>query len=136
MKFGEKVKKARQERKMTQKELAERAGISLRTVLNYEGGERLPKSRKVYASIADALGMDESVLIDDDAEFVLHASEEYGSRGAKQAEELVGRVLALYAGGELDEEDMDAMAAALQEAYWQAKKINRKYVPKKFLKDE
>ena len=55
MKFGEKVKKARQERKMTQKELAERAGISLRTVLNYEGGERLPKSRKVYASIADSM---------------------------------------------------------------------------------
>lgn len=36
----------------------------------------------------------------------------------------------MYAGGELAEEDMEAMMRAFQEAYWKAKEKNRKYVPK------
>ena len=45
-------------------------------------------------------------------------------------------VEALYAGGELEERDMDAMMRALQDAYWRAKEINRKFVPKKYREEE
>ena len=132
MKFGEKIRAARLKRGFSQKELAGKAHIALRTIQNYESGERMPKSKETYAALARALDISEEMLRDEEAEFILEASRRYGERGEKQARALVEQVAALYAGGELAEEDMDAMAAALQEAYWQAKQINRKYVPKKY----
>lgn len=35
----------------------------------------------------------------------------------------------------MTEEDMEEMVHAVQEAYWIAKKKNKKYTPKKYLKD-
>ena len=64
--------------------------------------------------------------------FVIKATEKYGSKGHEQAERLIKEVSGLYAGGELAEEDMEAMMRAFQEAYWKAKEKNRKYVPKKY----
>lgn len=132
MKFGEKVRAARLAAKYSQRKLANITGISLRTIQNYESGERLPKQRETYPILAEALNMDVEVLKDDEAEFVLKATEKYGSRGSAQAERLVKEVSGLYAGGELAEEDMDAMMKAIQEAYWIAKEKNRKYVPMKY----
>ena len=48
-------------------------------------------------------------------------------------EELVAGVSALFAGGELSENDKDAVMRALQDAYWMAKERNKeKYTPKKY----
>ena len=62
----------------------------------------------------------------------MQAAEEYGERGSRQAEKLIAEISGLYAGGSLAEEDMDAMMLAIQDAYWLAKKENRKYVPVKY----
>lgn len=136
MNFGEKVRQARIVARYSQKELAQMTGITHRTIQNYESGERLPKQRAVYAQLAKALNIEENVLLDDNAEFIVKVNEEYGSRGSVQAKKLVEEVRGLYAGGELAEEDMDAMMMAIQDAYWIAKKKNRKYVPLKYRKDE
>lgn len=136
MTFGEKVRAARKERGLSQKELAKRTGIAVRTIINYESGARMPKSKESYKSLAEVLDVDLASLMDETAEFTIQASEKYGSRGRRQAEKLVEDVAALYAGGELDERDMDAMMKALQDAYWRAKEINRKYVPKKYREEE
>ena len=53
----------------------------------------------------------------------------------RQALEMVNDIAAMWAGGEMDEEDMDAVMQAMQEAYWEAKKNNRKYVNKRYLKE-
>ena len=132
MTFGEKVRTARIERDLSQKELARRTGIAVRTIVNYETGTRRPKRRESYVALAEVLDVDLHSLMDDNAAFVIQASEKFGSRGQRQAEKLVEDVKALYAGGELNEEDMDAMMRAIQDAYWEAKKINRKYVPRKY----
>ena len=120
MKFGEKVRAARLAAKYSQRQLADMTGIALRTIQNYESGERLPKQKENYQLLATALNVD------------VEATEKYGARGNAQAERLVKEVSGLYAGGELAEEDMDAMMKAIQEAYWIAKEKNRKYVPKKY----
>ena len=133
MTFGEKVRKARLELKMSQDQLAEKAGISKRALSNYETGGLLPKSRETYDKLADVLQMEVSVLLDEDAEFVMRAREEYGYRGAKQALELVQQVTALYSGGELCLEDMEAMDRALHEAFNIAKKINKRHTNKRYL---
>ena len=72
-------------------------------------------------------------LLSEDEEFVLQAQQSYGYKGAKNAEELVADVSALFAGGELSENDKDAVMRALQDAYWMAKERNKeKYTPKKY----
>ena len=69
MKFGEKVRKARLAAKYSQKQLAEMTGIALRTIQNYESGERMPKQKETYPLLADALGIEVSSLMDDNADF-------------------------------------------------------------------
>ncbi len=136
MKFGEKIRKARQARNMSQKDLARASGMALRTIQNYESGAVLPRKRDTYLALARALDLHEEVLLDDSASFVVRANEQYGSRGARQAWDMVADIAAMWAGGEMDEEDMDAIMQAMQDAYWEAKKMNRKYVPKAYRKDD
>jgi transcriptional regulator with XRE-family HTH domain len=132
MNFGEKIRLAREAAKYTQAELAAISGIAKRTIQNYESGERMPKKREIYARLANVLNIEESVLLDDTAEFVLKAQAELGARASRQAEQLVEEVRGLYSGGNLADEDMDAMMKAIQDAYWIAKKKNRKFVPLKY----
>ena len=136
MEFSEKIRNARMAKGWTQKDLAQATGMALRTIQNYELGARLPKKRDTYLALAKALDINEDVLLDDNASFVLRANERYGSRGARQAWDMVADIAAMWSGGEMDEEDMDSIMQAMQEAYWEAKKNNRKYVPKKYRKGE
>ena len=136
MEFNEKIRNARMAKGWTQKDLAQATGMALRTIQNYELGARLPKKRDTYLALAKALDINEDVLLDDNASFVLRANERYGSRGARQAWDMVAESAAMWSGGEMDEEDMDSIMQAMQEAYWEAKKNNRKYVPKKYRKGE
>ncbi len=136
MEFNEKIRNARMAKGWTQKDLAQATGMALRTIQNYELGARLPKKRDTYLALAKALDINEDVLLDDNASFVLRANERYGSRGARQAWDMVADIAAMWSGGEMDEEDMDSIMQAMQEAYWEAKKNNRKYVPKKYRKGE
>ena len=136
MNLGEKIRTARIAKRMSQTDLAKASGVSLRTIQNYESGARLPKSKSTYARLAAALDMNEQVLLDSNAAFILRTSEEYGDRGARQAWELVEDFKALAAGGKMEEEDMDEIMRAMQDAYWEAKKNNRKYVNKRYRKDE
>lgn len=135
MKFGEKLRDLRQENGLTQAELAEKAGISLRTISYYESGTTYPKNRNVYKTLADILNVDANYLRNEGNEFITLAKQKYGYRGAKQAEEIVAEVTGLFAGGELSEEDKDEVMQALQQAYWDAKEENKKYTPIKYKKD-
>ena len=136
MNLSEKIKNARAAKQMSQNDLAKATGISLRTIQNYESGARMPKSRDTYTKLSAALGIDEKVLMDENADFVLRANEQYGGRGARQAWDLVADFKVLAAGGEIAEEDMDEIMHAMQEAYWEAKRNNRKYVNKRYQKED
>lgn len=131
MDFKDKLKNARTARGISQIELAEQTGISRRSIQNYEMGTKLPKQRETYGKLAQALGIDAAVLMDETIDFVLRANEQYGNIAMKQALDLVEDVRALWAGGEMEEDDMDEIMRALQEAYWDAKKNNRKYAGKR-----
>lgn len=135
MKFGEKLRKYRLEKRLTQSELAKQAGINVNTISNYESGKTYPQNREVYSILAQILGVNPDHLHNENDDFLSDASAKYGSRGARQAQELIDELTGLFAGGELAEEDMDAMARAVQEAYWDAKEKNRKYTPKKYRKE-
>ena len=57
MTFGEKLHRARKEKGLTQAELANQAGLGLRTIIAYEKGETYPQKRSTYQTLADILGV-------------------------------------------------------------------------------
>ena len=134
MKFCEKLKEARTRAGLKQEELAKALGVSLRTITNYESGERYPKKREIYYKLAELFHTEENYFLNEDEDFLLTAVEKYGSKGAKQARELMEEVSGLFAGGNIADEDLDEMMRGIQEAYRIAKEKHKKYTPKKLRK--
>ena len=120
---------------MKQAEVATAVGVSRRTYISYEQEGRYPRKRDVYAKLADTLGCSVNYLMSEEEEFVMGVGEQYGSRGKRQAEELVAELSGMFAGGELSDKDMDAVMIALQKAYFDCKEDNKKYTPNKYRKD-
>ncbi len=126
MSFGDKLKTLREEKGLTQTELAEVLGTSLKTISNYEVKGVRPRKMDMYEKIADYFDVNINYLLTQDNDFVLEAAKTYGYEGAKDAEAILSSVTGLFAGGELPEEDRDALFSAIQEAYWEAKLEDKK----------
>lgn len=134
MKFNERLKKIREDKGLTQEQLAKQSGISSRMIQKYESGGSRPRY-DAAEKLAQALDISISELLGENEVMIAQAREKYGTKGAKQAEELMQEVTGLFAGGELAEEDMDVMMKAFQDAYWLAKEKNKKYTRKDYRKD-
>lgn len=132
MKFGEKLRKQRRMLDLTQQQMADSLGTSLRTYTNYENSGKHPRKRETYVKLAQIFEVDLNYLLTEDEEFTMKAYDEYGSRGAKEAERLVTQLGGMFAGGELSDDDMDAVMLSMQKLYWDAKEQNKKYTPKKY----
>ncbi|KNY29489.1 helix-turn-helix domain-containing protein [Pseudobacteroides cellulosolvens] len=131
MLFGDKIKELRTLAGMSQQELASNAGLSLRSIQNYESNKRYPKDVAILNKLCKALDTTIEDLMSDKDNFVQEATAKYGTRGKKDAKKLVEEVGGLFAGGELNEEDKDKVFRAITEMYWRAKDNNKKYSPKK-----
>ena len=137
MTFGEKVRELRENKGLSQTELGRAVGASLRAVRSWETEGCYPKKYEIYGNLAKALDCDINYLMTDEAAFVTKAEENFGYRGKRGAQKLVKEINGLFAGGELAEEDMDNFLLAVQQAYIDAKKRNKKkYSPKKNSKEE
>lgn len=124
MTFGEKFKDEREKKGLTQQEVADALGINRRMITRYENGVSFPRTRDAYKKIADYFQVDVNYLLTENDEFVVQASEQYGSRGMKQAQQLIDGMSGLFAGGSLSEQDKDAVMKALQDIYWESKARN------------
>ena len=136
MNFDQKLKDLRTEKNLTQEELAKKSGISIKSISRYELGETLPRTKKYYEKIANALDVDTDYFLSQEANFFINARKEFGYKGAKDAEELVNGMIGLMAGGELPDEDKATILDAMQEAFYMAKLENKKYTPKKYRIEE
>lgn len=136
MNFAQKLKDLRTDKNLTQEELANKSGISLKTISRYELGETLPRTKKYYEKLANALDIDIDYFLSDETNFLLNVGKKFGYKGAKDAEELVNGMIGLMAGGELPDEDKTAILNAMQEAFYMAKLENKKYTPKKYRIEE
>ena len=132
MVFRDRLKEKRLEAGLTQAELAKQAGVSARTIQNYEMGTRKPRNLEVVQQIAGALQTTPDYLLGSSGIYVMEAQEKGGAKAARDIEALVSEVTGLFAGGELSEESMDGAIKALNDAYWIAKEKNRKYAPEKY----
>lgn len=132
MVFKDRLKTKRVEVGLTQVQLAEKAGVTARTIQNYELGTRKPSNMEVIQKIADALNTTIEYLLGSTGTYIVEAHEKGGSKAARDIEQLVSEVTGLFAGGELSEESLEGAMKALNDAYWIAKEKNKKYSPLKY----
>ena len=138
MTFGEKLKRTRLTLNLSQTELANLTGISERSLYTYEQNGIMPRTNNLI-KLADALKVSVNYLMSDDetgndgneALFLANVRNQFGSKGAKEASEVLSRATALFAGGELDDEAKEIFFQSLMEAYWESKETARnKFSPK------
>ncbi|MDD4291027.1 MAG: helix-turn-helix transcriptional regulator [Clostridia bacterium] len=126
MTFSDKVKTARAELGFSQSGLGKAAGVSLRTILSYERGDKFPR-QSTMLNLAKALKVSVKYLSDDNCEnpmedigkdgFIEDARSRYGSKGAKDVNTLLQDNAALFAGGELSQDQKDEFFEAIMKAY-------------------
>ena len=132
MTFGEKIKEARLAMNLSQTELAQMTGISERSLYTYEQLGTLPRKSNIR-KLAEALHISVSYLLDEsETDSQSHIDQDMF---ILEAQEVLGRVNSLFAGGELDEDAKDVFFQAIMSVYMDSKKTAReKYTPKKYRK--
>lgn len=142
--LGNRLKSLRQEKGLTQKEVAKLIGTTDVSIGRYEMDARVPK-----ADILNSLAK----LYDVEIDYLLTGKEskEYESalnnRDKKDIEKDLKKIMddfrdgesgpAFYDGVELDDDDMDKLEIAMRTALEIAKVKNKeKYTPKKYKKDK
>ncbi len=141
MTFGEKLKTVRLSLNLSQSELAEKTGISERSLYTYEQTGIMPRSGNIQ-KLADALNVSVSYLLDEEENdphknidqdiFIANSKNEFGYKGAREAADILSRASALFAGGELDDEAKELFFQSLMEVYVDSKREARKnFSPKK-----
>lgn len=144
MTFGEKLKEARLTLNLSQTELSQLTGISERSLYTYEQLGTIPRKSNIR-KLAEALHISVSYLLDDEETdtqshidedmFIADARDKFGAKGAKEAQEVLGRVSSLFAGGDLDDNAKDVFFQALMTVYMDSKKTAQdKFTPKKYRK--
>lgn len=141
MTFSDKIKRAREVAKLTQNELAQEVGVSQRTIASYESGGARAR-RSTIEKLARALKVSVKFLSDDTCtdpladiekdEYIDQARELYGAKGVRDMDALLADNAALFAGGELSQEQKDAFFQAVMTAYVTCKEeASKKFSPKK-----
>ncbi len=139
---GEKIRDLRLGLGWKQSELAEKTGITIRSITNYETDASKPRGLQLR-KICEALNVTEDYLlnpeIDDPAygletaPYVSAAREQYGKKGAMDIKELLEANKAMFAGGDVPQEDKELFFQAVTEAYFRCKQDARdRFTPKKY----
>ena len=126
MTFTDKIKRSREIAGMTQRELAEAIGVSQRTIASYESQGAIAR-RGTAQKLAHALKVSVKYLTDDNCtnplediekdNYIEQARALYGTKGARDMDSLLKDNAALFAGGELSQEQKDIFFQAIMTAY-------------------
>jgi transcriptional regulator with XRE-family HTH domain len=116
MNFGEKLKMLRKKKNWTQKEAAEKLGVSSRTYAAYELQEWKPKDINQYFIFAKVFGVSK--------DYFLEIPNDLYDKQIKEnkAEFLTNELITLFMNNELSSKVRDNIAERIMNAYWDAKK--------------
>lgn len=130
MAFGDNIRRIRREKGYSQQKLAEKTGLSLRSIQNYESNERYPNNIMIVKNIAVALGVTADMLLADDG-YIFDTRDKSASKPVHDIEDMLADINAMFAGGDLSEEDKDKVMRAIMDIYWESKDINKRSRPTK-----
>lgn len=143
--FAEKVFDARVALGLSQSQLAKQVGVSTRSILAYEKGEKNPRPTTMM-KLARVLEVSVKFLTDEYCEnplediekdgYIEEARERYGAKGARDVNTLLQENCALFAGGELSQSEKDMFFEALTKAYITCKEEARKKFTRNDYRDE
>ena len=115
MKFGDKLRQLREEKNLSQKEVAEKLNISLRTYASYELNQRRPRTEEKLKELADFFGKDVDYLKIDDIDKKAENIERY------RREEIRQRI------SEYENSVFDQIVPFLNNLGWETKKEIHRY---------
>lgn len=138
---GEKIRDRRITLRMTQKDLADQVGTTVRTISSYEAAGSKPRGLNLR-KLCTVLNVSEAYLLNDEIEDETYGLEEapyiesartaFGKKGAADVEQLLTQTRALFAGGDVPEEDKEEFFQAVTEAYF----ANKKRASEKFTRKD
>jgi transcriptional regulator with XRE-family HTH domain len=136
MEFSDKIKALRKSANLTQDSLAKKLNITCRTLQKYEAGICLPQSSSIIFKLAEIFEVEPTYFFDEKEGFLVEVAERYGTKGQRQAQQIIEQTSALFAGGDLESADEEAFLKSITKIYFDSKEKAKKYTPKKYLKDE
>ena len=138
---GEKIREGRANLGITQTELAEKIGVTLRTISKYEKQGVMPRGANLQ-KLAEVLGVSIAYLSNDEivdpnygleeAPYIESARAAYGRKGATDVEQLLTQTRALFDGGDVPEQDKELFFQAVTEAYF----ANKQRASEKFTRKD
>ncbi len=126
MKFSAQLRRLREAANLTQEQVANAIGVSLRTYKNYEAGSTYPRFTRIYERIAHFYKIQPEQLYNQEDRFLSDVQAIYGTSGRHQAEAVLQQFNALFAGGTLSEDERDQVMQQIQNIYWETKTLNKR----------
>ena len=133
--LSDKIREARKLMGFSRKELGQLVGVSDRSIYAYEMSTVRPRP-SVIRKLAETLQVSPLYLDDDEIEDPLYGIEKkgyisetaarFGEKAAKEINFLLDRNTALFAGGDIDQEEKDAFFDAIANAYFDCKREAQK----------
>ncbi|MEK4422083.1 MULTISPECIES: helix-turn-helix domain-containing protein [Bacillus] len=142
MTVGQRIKAIRKERKLTQVQLADKANLSRSYLADIER-DRYNPSLSTLESVAGALGVQVSAIVGEE-NLIKEEPVKYNTKEekdiAKRMEE-IRRDLEnsdglSFSGEPMSPEAIESLMEAMEHIVRQTQRINKKYTPKKYRKDD
>ena len=138
--FKDKLRELRSQQDLSQKQLATKAGISVRSIAGYERGEAAPHPTQLY-KLAKTLQVSTEYLKNDAIEdpsygldrmeYVEEMRQKSSLQDSLNLERMLEQNQALFAGGSISEDAKDAYFQALMKAYLESKEAAKETFGKK-----
>lgn len=125
MRFGQKVRLLRTKKRLSQTELGDMCGLSLRTIRNYEVDGRYPKQREIYSKLAYALDCSVNYLLSEEEELFENENQEPNYDVLTDMDALAKDIRTFFNRDDIPEIVKDSLMQKLQDAYWKAKEKKR-----------
>ena len=135
--IGLRIKSLRKKENLTQKQLAEKIGVSQRMIGYYESEERFPP-HDVLTKLADCFSVSTDYLLgrsvtgEPNEQVTPKDEKDIAKRMEKIKKDLQGEDGLMFSGEPMSQEAVESLLDAMEYIVKQTKVINKKYVPKKY----
>lgn len=139
MNYGERLKRLREDRKLSQQQLADRLNINRSTYARYELGQTQP-DYETLQRLADFYEVSVDYLFGRENNNNLPGLTPKDEKDIAKRMEKIKKDLAAdgglsFYGEPLSEEAKESLLEAMEYAVKQAQRLNKKYIPKKYRKE-
>ncbi|MCY8792340.1 helix-turn-helix domain-containing protein [Bacillus inaquosorum] len=142
MTVGQRIKAIRKERKLTQVQLADKANLSRSYLADIER-DRYNPSLSTLESVAGALGVqvsaivgEENLIKEEPAEYNAKEEKDIAKRMEEIRKDLENSDGLSFSGEPMSPEAIESLMEAMEHIVRQTQRINKKYTPKKYRKDD